>query len=182
MNYFITMPTKIKNNKLPRGLVKDNLVKNLTQGYLEKANKNLELMNIISQLGTNKEVQKILNLPDDYSNDEWIIITAYYSMYVSSLALLAKIGYKSDNHTATIIALDKFYVKKEIIGEEYLAMFNHIKNQIDENDIDRLSKGKEDRETAQYNVTKATTHALAEMSMKNAYDFVAKVRSIITAK
>jgi len=171
------MPTKKSN--LPRGLVKDETIKNLTQKYLERANKNLDLMNIISQLSSNKEVQKILKLPEDYSNDEWIIITAYYSMYVSTLALLAKIGYKSDNHTATIIALEKFFVKKELIGQEYLAMFKHVHSQINEHDVSSLSQGKEDRETAQYDVTKATTHAIAEASMKNAYEFVAKVRSII---
>jgi uncharacterized protein (UPF0332 family) len=67
-------------------------------------------MKIISELSMNKEVQEALKLPEDYSNDEWIIITSYYSMYTAALALLAKIGYKSDVHTSTIWAIKNFFV------------------------------------------------------------------------
>jgi len=173
------MESKTKKSHLPRGLIKDNSVKLLSPKYLERAYKNLELMSIISQLSTNKEAQKALKLPENYSNDEWIIITAYYSMYVSALALLAKIGYKSDVHTSTIWAIEKFFVEKKIIEQEYLLMLNHAQSQISKQDVTNLSKGKEDREKAQYNVTEATTHAIAETSMKNAYNFVNKIRSII---
>ena len=174
------MPMKLKKkDSLPKGLTKDEGMKELPSKYLNRAYKNLELMNIISQLSMNKEAQTALKLLEDYSNDEWIIITAYYSMYTSALALLAKIGYKSDTHTATIFALEKFFVKKELIGQEYLAMFKHTKEQINEQDVGNLSKEKENREIAQYKVTEATTHAIAEASMKNAYSFVNKIKSII---
>lgn len=179
MSYFTIMPMENKKNNLPRGLIKDNTVKSLAPKYLERAYKNLDFMNIISQLSTNKEAQKALKLPGDYSNDEWITITAYYSMYTSALALLAKIGYKSDNHKATILALEKFFVKKEIITPEDLALFKHAHSQINPQDVDELAEGKKDREIAQYNVTKSITHAIAEASMKNAYNFVNKVKSIL---
>ena len=173
------MQSKHKGRILPNGLIKDETVKNLAQKYLEKAYRNLEMMNIISQLSTNKDAQKALKLPEYYSNDEWIIITSYYSMYSSALALLAKIGYKSDVHTSTIWAIKKFFVEKEIIGEEYLAMLNNLKSHIGKHDVDALSKGKENREIAQYNVTKEITHSIAEESIKNAYAFVNKSREII---
>lgn len=179
MIYFTIMPMQPKKDKLPNGLSKDATVTSLTSRYLERAEKNLEFMSIISELSKNKEVQKILKLPENYSNDEWIIIASYYSMYHSALALLAKIGYKSDTHTATIFALEKFFVEKELIGQEYLAMFKHSKDQLNKQDIDNLSKGKENREIAQYKVTEAITRAIAEASMKNAYEFVNKIRSII---
>ena len=169
----------MKKSNLPRGLMKDESIKSLALRYLERASKNLELMNILSQLRMNKEAQAALKLPENYSNDEWITITAYYAMYASALALLAKVGYKSDNHTATIIALERFFVKKQIISPEYLAIFKHAHNQINSQDVTELAKGKDNREIAQYSVTEATTHAIAEASMKNAYNFVNKVRSII---
>jgi uncharacterized protein (UPF0332 family) len=50
---------------------------------------------------------------------------------------------------------------------------------VSKHDVDVLSKGKEDRETAQYNVTKGITHSIAEASMKNAHAFVNKARGII---
>ena len=176
---FTIMHIQPKKDKLPKGLSKDDDVISLVQKYLERADKNLELMSVISDLSKNKEAQTALKLPENYSNDEWIIITAYYAMYSSALALLAKIGYKSDTHTATIFALEKFFLKKELIKPKYLAMFNHAKEQISEQDVDNLSKGKENREIAQYKVTEAITHIIAEASMNNAYDFVNKIRNII---
>lgn len=173
------MPMQPKKDGLPKGLRKDEEVVKLVQRYLDRAAKNLELMQIIYELGENKEAQKALKLSEDYSNHEWIIITSYYSMYTSALALLAKIGYRSDTHTATIFALEKFFIKEEFIEPEYLAMFKHAQTQISEQDVDNLSKGKENREIAQYKVTEATTHAIAEASMKNAYSFVNKIRNII---
>ena len=134
------MPMKHKKNDVLRGLVRDESIINLVEKYLVRTYKNLELMNIISQLSTNKEAQKALKLPEEYSNDEWMIITAYYAMYTSALALLAKIGYKSDNHTATILALEKFFVKKELIGQEYLAMFRPA--QLSRQDVSDISKRK----------------------------------------
>ena len=179
MIYFIIMPMPPKKEKLLKGLSKDPTVISLVSRYLEKSDKNLELMSIISELSKNKEARKTLKLPENYSNNEWIVITSYYAMYSAALALLAKIGYKSDTHTATIFALNKFFLKKELIEPMYLAMFRHAKDQISEHDIDNLSRGKENREKAQYKVTEATTHAIAEASMKNAYEFVNKIRSII---
>ncbi len=173
------MQPKSKENGLPKGLTKDDTVKVLFSKYLEKALRNLDLMQIISQLSTNKEAQKALQLPEDYSNDEWIIIISYYAMYASALALLAKIGYKSDVHTSTIWAIEKFFVEKKIIDSQYLSMLSHAKNQISKQDVGALSEGKENRELAQYNVTVETTHLLAETSKKNAYAFVQKARNII---
>jgi uncharacterized protein (UPF0332 family) len=183
MNYFTIMPMKNKTKKsiMPNGLVKDNSIKLLSSKYLERAFKNLELMNLISQLNKNKEAQKALKLPENYSNNEWITITAYYAMYVSALALLAKIGYKSDVHTSTIWAIENFFVEKKIIEPEYLLMLNHMQSQISKQDVNNFSKGKEDREKAQYNVTEATAQDIAEASMKNAYNFVTKIKSIIEA-
>ncbi len=175
------MPTKPNNkkDKLPNGLFEDADAKNLVSKYIARADKNLEFMNIISELSINKEAQKALALPETYNNDEWVIITAYYSMYAASLALLAKIGYKSTTHTATILALEKFFVKKELIEPQYLAIFKHASARINEKDVDTLSQEKENRETAQYKVTEAVTHKITEASMKNAVDFVNKVKSLL---
>jgi len=173
------MKTKEKRNNLPNGIFEDAEAKGLVAKYIARADKNLELMNIVSELSTNKEAQKALALPEEYVNDEWVIITAYYSMYLAALALLAKLGYRSKTHTATIIALEAFFVKKELIDQKYLLMFKHAQNQIDQQDIIDLSKRKEDRETAQYEVTKAVTHSIVEASMKNAVSFVNKVKELL---
>ena len=76
MTYFTIMLIQPKKDKLPKGLSKDPTVISLVLNYLEKADKNLELVSIISELSKNKEVQKALKLPENYSNDEWIVITS----------------------------------------------------------------------------------------------------------
>jgi len=183
MKRFIIMPIKTDKTKnkvnLPNGVSEDPEAKKLVDKYIGRASKNLELMNIISELSKNQEAQKALNLSKDYSNDEWIIIISYYAMYTSALALLGKFGYKSSTHTATIIALEMFFVKKEILGQEHIAMLKHIHNQINEQDITDISHEKQNRETAQYDVTKSLTHSIAESSMKNAQSFVNKVKEIL---
>ena len=135
MIYFTIMHMQPKKDKLPKGLSKDPTVINLVSKHLEMADKNLELMSIISELSKNKEAQKALKLPDNYSNNEWVIVTSYFAMYHSALALLAKVGYKSDTHTATIIALEKFFIKKELIEQECLAMFKHANEQVNKQDL-----------------------------------------------
>ncbi|MEK6825422.1 MAG: HEPN domain-containing protein [Nanoarchaeota archaeon] len=173
------MKPKEETNRLPNGVFEDADAKELTSKFIARADKNLELMNIISELSTNKEAQKALALPEEYMNDEWVIITAYYSMYLSALALLAKLGYRSKTHTATILALEMFFVKRELIEQKYLLMFKYAHSQINQQDITDLSKGKEDRETAQYEVTKTVTHSIAETSIRNAISFVNKVKELL---
>ena len=63
----------------------------------------------------NKKVSKMLSLPNDYDASEWSVICGYYAMYTSALALIAKMGYKSKSHAATILILDELFVKKNYI-------------------------------------------------------------------
>lgn len=160
-----------------KSLVKDPTIKQLSESYLLKAKSNLITASILFNVNLSEQVRKILDIPENYSSDEWVVVSSYYAMYAAALALLAKIGYKSSSHAATILALEKFFVKKEMIEKEYLVMLKNA--QITQNEIQELSSAKDNREIAQYSVTKATTHSLAEISRKNAYDFVNKVNSII---
>jgi len=162
-----------------KSLVKDATIKNLSEKYLLKAKSNLVTTSILYDAGINEEVRKLLNIPKNYISDEWIVVSSYYAMYASALALLAKIGYKSSNHSATILAIETFFVKKELIELQYLAMFKQA--QITQTEVQELSDAKDDREIAQYSVTKATTHSIAETSKKNAFAFVQKIEELLKA-
>ena len=162
-----------------KSLIKDITIKQLSEKYLSKAKSNLITASLLFNLNLSSQARKILDIPENYSSDEWVVVSSYYAMYAAALALLAKIGYKSSSHAATILALEKFFVKKEMIGQEYLVMLKNA--QITQNEIQELASAKDNREIAQYSVTKATTHSLAEISRKNAYDFVNKVNNIITS-
>lgn len=162
-----------------KSLIKDQNISKLSGKYLQKARSNLITANTLFEINNNSEIRKLLKIPEGYSSDEWVVVSSYYAMYSSALALLAKIGYKSSSHAGTILAIEHFFVKKEMIGQEFLEMLKHAHNQISQHDIKELAEGKTNREIAQYSVTKATTHAIAEISMKNAYEFVNKAKSII---
>lgn len=86
-------------------LIRDVTTKNLAEPYFRKARANLVTMEILSKVEKHKE---LLAIPKDHSTEEWIVVVAYYAMYMAALSLLAKIGFKSKSHTATAVALDEF--------------------------------------------------------------------------
>jgi len=171
------IPLTIQECLKRKFLVKDAGIIRLNKNYLLKAKNNLATANILFSLQSNQKVREILSIPMNYSSDDWVIITSYYAMYAGALSLLAKIGYKSSNHSATILALEKFYVEKQLIEREFLSMLNYAK--ITKEEIQELTAAKDNREIAQYSVTKATTSSLAEISRNNAFKFIEKVERII---
>lgn len=167
----------IKDYLSKKSLIKDPTIRHLSEKYLLKAKSNLVTTSILFDVGLNAEIRTLLNIPKEYSSDEWVVVSSYYAMYAAALALLAKIGYKSSNHSATILAIETFFVKKELIEPEYLAMLKHA--HITQNEVQELANAKDDREIAQYSVTKATAHSLAETSKNNAFSFVQKVEELL---
>jgi uncharacterized protein (UPF0332 family) len=162
-----------------KSLIKDPDISRLGGSYLQKAKTNLLTASILFDINGNPEAKRLLQIPQNYSSDEWVVISSYYAMYASALALLAKIGYKSSSHSGTIVAIDHFFVKKELIEKEFLNMLEHAHAQITQQEIHDLESAKDNREIAQYSVTKATSHFLAEISKKNAYSFVEKAENLI---
>ncbi len=156
---------------------KDDSVKNLSQRYLEKAKNNLITMQILSEINKNKKARELLKIPMGYNSDEWVVITGYYGMYSSALALIAKIGYKSKNYNGTIILLEEFFIKRKLISKEDL---NLLKNaMLQKGEIEKLSEARHKREIAQYSVTKQTTKEIAESIKQDAYNFINKIDFII---
>jgi len=158
-------------------ITKDEGVIPLSEKYFKKAKNNLETMRILSDITGNDEVRMLLKVPKNYNSDEWIVISGYYAMYSAALALIAKIGYRSKNHSATISLLEEFFIKKNLMSKEDI---NLLRNAVlHKNELEKLSGAKHKREIAQYSVTKQTTKKIAEDIKKDAYDFINKVESIL---
>ncbi|MBW2979668.1 hypothetical protein KY307_03400 [Candidatus Woesearchaeota archaeon] len=87
------------------------------------------------------------------------------------------INYKSKNHTATILALETFFVKKQLLEERYLRMIE--KAQLEKEYIDNLNLARDRREIAQYSVTKEITRRIAEEIKEDAYKFVERMEKLI---
>jgi len=158
-------------------LSKDNSYKNLANKFLQKARQNLVTMSILSELNDNKQARELLKIPKDYDSNEWIVISGYYAMYTAAISLLAKIGYRSKNHTATLCVLEEFFVKKRILDQDTLTLLKSA--MFHKEEVEKLSDARHKREIAQYSITKQTTKSIAEKIKKDAYYFVNKCEEII---
>ena len=154
-------------------LVKDITAKSLAEPYFRKARSNLITMEILSKVEKHKE---LLAIPKDHSTEEWVVVVAYYSMYMAALSLLAKIGFKSKSHTATAAALEEFFVRKKLLDKTQLENFENVRMKKEE--IEMLKDVRDRREIAQYSVTKRTTKEIAEKTKEDAHKFVDSVEEI----
>lgn len=155
-------------------LIKDETAKNLAKPYLKKSHSNLITMEILSKVEKHKD---LLAIPKEHTTDEWIVIVAYYAMYMAALSLLAKLGFKSKNHTATSIALEEFFVKKNLLEKIHIVNFNNILMKKEE--IETLREVRDRREIASYSVTKRTTKEIAEKTKIDAREFIDKVEELL---
>src|SRR3989338_10902157 len=154
-------------------LIKDSAIKNLAESYLKKSKSNLITMEILSKVENHKT---LLAIPKEHSTDEWIVVVAYYAMYMAALSLIAKLGYRSKSHTATSVALEEFFVKSKLLERNHFINFKNIKMR--KEDIETLREVRDRREIASYSVTKRTTKEIAEKTKTDARDFVDRVEEI----
>ncbi len=158
-------------------LAKTPFISRLAPRFIEKAKNNLITLSILFGIYNNEEARGSLNIPEDYDSSEWVVVCAYYAMYMAASATLAKVGYKSKNHTATVLALETFFVKKQLLEESYLKMIE--KAQLEKQYVDNLNLARDRREIAQYSVTKETTRRIAEEIKGDAYKFVERMEKLI---
>ena len=104
----------------------------IKQSYLQKS---LSYMDSAKLLFKNRKLEEAISM-------------IYYSMYYSLLALLFKVGIKSENHTASILLLKELFnlnntkilnAKKERIDKQYYINF-----EIAENDVKNLIQNAEE--------------------------------------
>lgn len=158
-------------------LAKTQFIRKLAPKFLDKARNNLVTMSVLLDLNDNRGARNALNVPEDYDPNEWVVVCAYYAMYMAASAALAKIDYRSKNHAATVLALETFFVKKQLLEDRYLKMIE--KAQLEKGDIDDLKLARDRREIAQYSVTKETTRKIAEGIKEDAYKFVERIERLV---
>lgn len=140
---------------------------NLSEGHIRKADHNLIVMTDLGKLG----------------HEDWVVVSAYYSMYHATLALLVKIGLESKDHATTVAVLEYFF--SEQIRNEMIEKFNALKEKKDKNEsmiigekyINYLWKIKRERETAQYGIF--INHREINNVMNNTREFVKKIKLVL---
>jgi len=153
--------------QLERGLKIITPNEDLVKSHVDKADHNLIVMTDLDKLG----------------HSDWVVITAYYSMYHSAMAVLSKIGLNSKDHTTTVAVLEYFFGKK--IEKSLLDRFNELKEKkdkletvkIEEKYISYLWKTKKTRETMQYGI--ATAYKETNIIIDNAREFVTRVKLLL---
>lgn len=158
----------MKRAKLERGLRVSESNNELSVGHIQKADHNLIVMTDLNHL----------------KHEDWVVISAYYSMYQASTALLVKIGLESKDHATTAAVLEYFF--GEQLSRDLIKKFNELKERkdkieaitINEKYIDYLWKTKRARETVQYGIS--VNYEETEAIMRNARDFVNKIKLVIS--
>jgi len=157
---------------------KSPFTKRLAQSYLAKADHNLMVGSVMSELADNDGAKKELKVPADFSAFDWVAVSAYYAMYHSALAALSTIGYKSSNHTATMVALEVFFVEKRLLESGFVYKLRHAR-ELEEAYIQKLQYARKQRETAQYGVTEETGKDAAKALLKDARSFVDRMDVLV---
>mgnify|MGYP001573804718 CR=1 FL=1 len=164
-------------------MLKSDEFRKLEKSYLSKARKNFTVANLMNNISDKKELREMLNLTSDFEMYDWVIIVSYYAMYTSALSALAKLGFKSKSHVATIAVLELNYVTEQ----------NKNGKGLEEKDIHKLTKAytlseqliiklmetKTKRETAQYDATPSITKEIAKTALNNADEFITKIEEVL---
>ena len=103
---------------------------------------------------------------------DWVASTMFYAMYHSLLAILYKLGYESRNQECTINLVEKLILDKTISLEEtYIWMIRSLQEGIED--------AKSIREEMQYSSKTSMEDRRCKELMKNANEFVNRVRELL---
>lgn len=163
----IILKALAREKRRERGLRVITPDNNLAMGHVTKSNHNLVVMTDLSKLG----------------HSDWVVITAYYSMYHAATAILSKVGLDSKEHATTVAVLEYFFSEK--IGGFLIRQFNELNNKkemieqlkIEDRFINYMWKVKQEREIVQYGIQ--TTYKETELIMKNAREFATKMKLVL---
>lgn len=147
-------------------------VPRLVEVHLNKAFHNLDFASF-----TLKNQEKINKRIENETYFDWVIIISYYGMYHAALALLYKLGYKTATHLATICVLCKECLGKSLEKEDIKRLSRIL--ELGKEEIKEIARAKERREKASYSGSISFERHLAELTLKDARDFVNKVANIL---
>lgn len=130
----------------------------MIDSHIKKAKHNLEFY----------KLNKINNKFND-----WLIVTLYYALYHSALALIINKNYSSKNHHATIIILIKEYA----ISKDEADLLYSLS--INKDDAELYTTLKEDRHDASYSTETKFNQQIIEYYERRVIDFINKTEEII---
>lgn len=169
--------------RISRYLKKEQLEKGdsfsrLKLPFLRRARKNFAVASLIMDISDKDNFKNSLKLPYDFEAYDWVIVIAYYSMYMSALAAIANISFKSRSHAATVALLEYGYVLQNKLDVKHLHSLSNA-YLLSEELITKLVQAKTNRETAQYDATPAIAQQNAISSLEDADEFITKIEELL---
>lgn len=160
-------------------LMKGNEYIKLEKSFLTKSRKNFTVANLLIKISDDGDLKKLLALSSDFEMHDWVIIATYYSMYTSALAALAKLGFKSKSHAATLSVLEYNYVHQQkglkVKHLEKLSKAYALSEEL----INKLIQTKTKREIAQYDATSSISRENALSSIADADELITRIEEIL---
>lgn len=175
----IFLKRKIKRYLREKQLLKSKEYIKLEKSFLKKARKNFAVAKILLKISDEEKLKEALSLPSDFEMYDWVVIVFYYSMYISALAALARLGFKSKSHATTLAVLEYNYVHQQKGLEiKYLDKLSKA-YAISEALITKLIQTKTKREVAQYDATPAIFKENALSALEDADEFITKIEEVL---
>jgi uncharacterized protein (UPF0332 family) len=140
-------------------LIEDKTATGLVLAHIEKAKHNLR-------------ASDLLLLNKDYG--DWVVISLYYALYHSCLALVANKGYYSKNHTATLLVILKNYSN---ISHEEIEMIDETS--FTKSDAEFYTSLKQDRHDASYTTSVLFDKEKIELLRKKTISFINKIEEML---
>ncbi len=181
-------------------LAKDASYPRFVSFFQDNAKMSFQLANFLFKLSTDNNAKKQNGFPEDYECLIWVVVIAYYGMFYTANASLAKIGLKvSDKipHKVTQDALIVYFLKNKRLAkgllEDYKATKTEVLNLMNVNEEDLLKefqiKAKElittfdfqrkRRGEFQYEIKTGAKQQVAQTSLDRAKRFIQEMTKII---
>jgi len=130
----------------------------LIKSHIKKSRHNLEFYRL------NKNYSKF---------NDWLIVTLYYALYHSALALIVNKQYSSKNHYATILIL----IEKYGITKDEAELLGNLS--INKEDAELYTDLKEERHHASYTTHRKFTQAIINEYEDKVIDFINKTETLL---
>ncbi|MDO8656006.1 MAG: hypothetical protein Q7K45_02100, partial [Nanoarchaeota archaeon] len=118
-----------------------------------KSLKDMLLAKTIITIFESKELKKKLELEESFEYWEWVATLYYYSMLKIGKAIIAKKGYQTDDHYATLCALAKLFVAKNELDLNVLELFKEATELFEQKYVVYFQEAMESASESRYNVS-----------------------------
>lgn len=147
----------------------------------QKAVNDLLLAEGLLRISTESKLKKALGFPDEATFFNWVVVSAYYSIFHATQALLGlkKIKIEGRRHYATMVAFARHFVISNELAEELYLIYEDSEAKARELlDIFEEEKGK--RGLFQYNRLSRHNIEPAGESLENARKFLEAIQEVLS--